>query len=466
MTKHFQSHLIAMSTRRILRLAALMMLCAVAVGIAACGDSGDSAETEVQAAPTIAPTATPEPEPVHDDHDDDAAEAPAADDSDHSDGESSEESKSDDHDHDDSSASSGEAGEDHDHDSDADDSTVSNSNQVTGSDSFGWSQNEALLGSEPLNIVDWTQQPTLSLGALDASGVLKGGTVLFDPTVGEGAAFAIYHVNYDSEPMLVILPNLGPMSIWDTDFTVAEMDYEFEAESFTFTAYSPLFFDATPSDLKLHVYGFDSDGNPALLAVSDIGFGDGIMAEPAEPAHDHDHEDGEDSSSASSDEDSHDHAETNDDDVVVSNENQIAGGYAFEWTENQALVDAEPLDVVTWTSGPTLGLGELYGEGTLDIDAVLFSPMLGEGAALAVYHVNYDSDPMIVLLPSLGPTMIWETDHTVAEMDYEIDGRNFTFRAYSPLFFDGNAADIKLRIYGYDENHTPSLLAISNINPE
>ncbi len=448
MTKHFQPDLIAINTRRLLHIAALMMLCAVAVGIAACGDSGDSAETEVQAAPTIAPTATLEPEPVHDDHDDDAVEAPAADDADHSDGESNEESKSDDH------------------DSDADDSTVSTSNQVTGSDSFGWSQNEALRGAEPLNLVDWTQLPTLSLGALDASGVLEDGTVLFDPTVGEGAAFAIYHVNYDDEPMLVILPNLGPMSIWDTDLTVAEMDYEFEAESFTFTAYSPLFFDATPSDLKLHVYGFDSDGNPALLAVSDIGFGDGIMTEPAEPAHDHDHEDGEDSSSASSDEAKDDHSEPNGEDVVVSNENQVSGGYAFEWTENQALVDAEPLDVVTWTSGPTLGLGELYGEGTLDIDAVLFDPNVGDGAALAVYHVNYDSDPMIVLLPSLGPTMIWETDHTVAEMDYEVDGRNFTFRAYSPLFFDGNAADIKLRIYGYDQNHNPSLLAISDINPQ
>ncbi len=446
MTKHFQPDLNANNTRRILRLAALMMLCAVVVGIAACGDSGDSAESEVQAAPTVAPTATPEPEPVHEDSDDDAVEAPAADDSEHSDGESTEESKSDDH------------------DSDADVSTVSNSNQVSGSDSFGWSQNEMLRGTEPLNIVDWTQTPTLSLGALDARGVLKDGAVLFDPTVGEGAAFAIYHVNYDDEPMLVILPNLGPMSIWDTEHTVAEMDYEFEAESFTFTAYSPLFFDATPSDLKLHVYGFDGDGNPALLAVSDIGFGDGSMTEPAEPAHDHDHD--EDSSSASSDEDSHDHSETNDDDVVVSNENQVTGGFAFEWTENQALVDAEPLDVVTWTSGPTLGLGELYGEGTLDIDAVLFSPMLGEGAALAVYHVNYDSDPMIVLLPSLGPTMIWETDHTVAEMDYEVDGRNFTFRAYSPLFFDGNAADIKLRVYGFDQNHNPSLLAISDINAE
>ena len=239
MTKHFQSHLIAINTHRILRIAALMMLCAVAVGIAACGDSGDSAETEVQAAPTIAPTATPQPEPVHDDSDDDASEAPAADDSDHSDGESSEESKSDDHEHEHSSASTGEDSEDHEHDSDAEDSTVSNSNQVTGSDSFGWSQNEELRGAEPLNIVDWTQQPTLSLGALDASGVLEDGTVLFDPTVGEGAAFAIYHVNYDDEPMLVILPNLGPMSIWDTDLTVAEMDYEFEAQSFTFTAYSP-----------------------------------------------------------------------------------------------------------------------------------------------------------------------------------------------------------------------------------
>lgn len=158
-------------------------------------------------------------------------------------------------------------------------------------------------------------------------------------------------------------------------------------------------------------------------------------------------------------------ASSGEDDDTVSNTNQIAGSYAFDWTENQALKDAEPLNIITWVSGPTLGLGELYGEATINDDAILFQPMLGEGAALAIYHVNYDSEPMLVLLPDLGPTMIWETDLTVAEMDYEVDGQTLTFRAYSPLLFDINSADIKLRIYGYD-NNTPSLLAISDINPE
>ena len=182
-----------------------------------------------------------------------------------------------------------------------------------------------------------------------------------------------------------------------------------------------------------------------------------------------DKEDSEHSSSASSGEARDDPEETNgsgEDDDTVSNENQVSGGYSFDWSENQALKDADPLNVITWESGPTLGLGELYGEATINDDAIPFEPMLGEGAALAVYHVNYDSEPMIVLLPSLGPTMIWETNLTVAEMDYEIDGQTFTFRAYSPLFFDGNPADIKLRVYGYDTNNTPALLAISDIQPE
>ncbi len=158
-------------------------------------------------------------------------------------------------------------------------------------------------------------------------------------------------------------------------------------------------------------------------------------------------------------------ASSGEDDDTVSNTNQIAGGYTFDWSENQAFKDAEPLNIITWESGPTLGLGELYGEATINDDAIPFEPMLGEGAALAIYHVNYDSEPMLVLLPNLGPTMVWETDLTVAEMDYEIDGQTLTFRAYSPLLFDINSADIKLRIYGYD-NNAPSLLAISDINPE
>ena len=433
---------------------------ALAIAMVACGEADvPEPATQVQAAPTIAPTATAVPDveaKTDDEHDSDASS-----------GHSSEETKSHKEDHDEnehSSASSSEATEDD------NDGVVSNENQVTGSDSFDWSANEALKDAEPLNVVEWTQPPSLSLGAIDASGIVKDGTRLSDPIAGEGATFAIYHVNYDDEPMIVILPNIGPMSIWETDLTVADMDYEFEAHNFTFRAYSPLFFDATPSDMQLRVYGFDSDGNHALLAVSNIGSSDEASVSDSsassEPADDHDHEDGEHSSSASSDESKGDHQDGSGDSATVSNENQVTGGYVFDWSENQALKDADPLNVITWESGPTLGLGELYGEATINEDAILFAPMLGEGAALAIYHVNYDSEPMIVLLPSLGPTMIWETDLTVAEMDYEIDGQTLTFRAYSPLFFDGNASDIKLRVYGYDADNSPALLAISDVHAE
>ena len=435
-------------TRLIACAAVMLMLCiVVAIPTIACGDTDVSepeTTTQAQTAPTTASTATPVP----------VVEAK----SDKEDGEREH-----------FSASSSEATDD------IAGNQISNHNQVTGSDSFDWSANEALKDAEPMNVVDWTQPPTLSLGALDASGIVKDGAALFNPMFGEGATFAIYHANYDDEPMIVLLPNLGPMSIWDTDLTVAEMDHEFEGPNFTFRAYSPLFFDATPSDMQLRVYGFDRDGNPALLAVSDIGFSDdqdeGLSGYSAssEPTDDGEDTDGEHSSSASSGEAKDDPAETNgngDDDDTVSNENQITGENAFDWSANQALKDADPLNVITWESGPTLGLGELYGEATINDDAILFEPMFGDGAALAVYHVNYDSEPMLVLLPSLGPTMIWETNLTVAEMDYEIDGQTFTFRAYSPLFFDGNASDIKIRVYGYDTNNNPSLLAISDIQPE
>ena len=451
------------------RTLAILVLCIVAIAAIACGDSDEPEATiEVQAAPTTASTATTVPVvEVKSDEEHDSDDSTSG---------SSEEAKSDDEDGEHSSASSSDATDD---DEDSvligDDNVVSNTNQITGGDSFDWSPNQALKDAEPLNVVDWTQRPTLSLGALDASGVVKEGATLFNPMFGEGATFAIYHVNYDDEPMIVLLPNLGPMSIWETGLTVAEMDHEFEGANFTFTAYSPLFFDATPSDMQLRVYGFDSGGNPALLAISEIGFGDdqdqassgsSASSEDEEPA-DGD-EDGEHSSASASDVAKDDPEETkgSNDYDIVSNTNQITGGYVFEWSENQALKDADPLDVVTWESGPTLGLGELYGEATIDDDAILFDPFLGDGAALAVYHVNYDDDPMIVLLPSLGPTMIWETDLTVAEMDYEIDGQTLTFRAYSPLFFDGNASDIKLRIYGYDTDNNPALLAISDIQAE
>ena len=156
----------------------------------------------------------------------------------------------------------------------------------------------------------------------------------------------------------------------------------------------------------------------------------GASSEESKSDQDEDKDDEHASSSSASDSDDTNDSDTSqgkdDDDAVVSNTNQITGSSGFDWTQNQALRDAEPLEVVTWTSGPSLSPGELSGEGTLDGDALLFNPNFGEGAAFAVYHVNYDDEPMLVLLPSLGAMMIWDTDLTVAEMDYESEGQRFS----------------------------------------
>ncbi len=155
-----------------------------------------------------------------------------------------------------------------------------------------------------------------------------------------------------------------------------------------------------------------------------------------------------------------------DDDDAVSNTNRISGSSDFDWAQNQALRDAEPLEAVSWASGPAMSPGELSGEGKLDGDAVLFDPNLGEGAAFAVYHANYDDEPMLVLLPNLGAMMIWDTSLTVAEMDYELDGQSFSFRAYSPMLFDADPSDLKLRVFGFDSDGAPALLAVSTITFE
>ncbi len=95
--------------------------------------------------------------------------------------------------------------------------------------------------------------------------------MLFNPMAdGEGAGFILYHKNVPDEPLLVLLPDLGPMYIWDTDHTVADMEHEFEFSTFTFTAYSPLFFDTGPGDLELRVFGYDANGADALLSVATV----------------------------------------------------------------------------------------------------------------------------------------------------------------------------------------------------
>ena len=136
------------------------------------------------------------------------------------------------------------------------------------------SRNDALAGAEPLDVVNWTSEPAIEGSALSTHGVLDHGYTLFNPMVdGEGAGFIVYYKG-NPEPLALLLPDLGPTHIWETDHTVATMEHEFEGESlFSFTAYSPLFMDVGPGDLELRVFGYDSTSGDdrnikdALLAV-------------------------------------------------------------------------------------------------------------------------------------------------------------------------------------------------------
>ena len=116
---------------------------------------------------------------------------------------------------------------------------------------------------------------------------------------------------------------------------------------------------------------------------------------------------------------------------------------------------------MNWTSGPTVGGGELSGAGEFTQDVNPFDPTLGEGAALAVYYSDHD-DPLVALLPELPPTQMWNTDHTVAEMEWELDWPSFSFRAYSPLFMD-MGGDLQLLVFGYDEDYNEAVLSAAGI---
>ncbi len=151
-----------------------------------------------------------------------------------------------------------------------DDSTVSRQNPGFEGTSFDFSVNDPLQDADPLDLVSWTVEPTISAGALEAEGNVEDGANIFNPMFdGEGAGFAVYFKGND-EPMVVLLPDLGPTRIWETDLTVADMEHEYEAGEFTFRAYSPLFMDVGPSDLEMRVFGYLSDGSHAVLAARDI----------------------------------------------------------------------------------------------------------------------------------------------------------------------------------------------------
>ncbi len=151
-----------------------------------------------------------------------------------------------------------------------DDDTVSRENPGLTGQAFDASRNEALAGAQPINAVTWTTEPTVSFGALEAEGVLQQGAILFDPLVeGEGAAFIVYFKGVP-EPLLLLLPDLGPMSMWESNYTIAPAEQEIEGANFSIRAYSPLFMDVGPGDLEMRVFGYDSEGADAYLAVQPV----------------------------------------------------------------------------------------------------------------------------------------------------------------------------------------------------
>lgn len=123
------------------------------------------------------------------------------------------------------------------------------------------------MAAAPAGDIEWTAAPTLSQWELSAEGILPEGAVLFEPMAEEDAAFAVYYKGH-TEPMVVLLPDLGPMHVWDTDETIATMEMEAEGRRFEFTAASPLFGDA--GNLELHVRGYNAEGEAGILAVVPI----------------------------------------------------------------------------------------------------------------------------------------------------------------------------------------------------
>ena len=213
---------------------ALLVVC-FAVAAASCGDDSESASGEDQGASQAAASSASSS--------DSAASSASSQDA----------------------VSSGDSGQ-----SSGDDATVSRENPGFVGTAFDASRSLNLFDAQPLNVVTWSTPPTISAGALEASGVLSEGASLFNPMVdGEGAGFIVYYKGMQ-EPLALLLPDRGPMEIWESDHTIAPMEHEFEGSSFSIRAYSPLFMDVGPSDLEIRLFGFSGNGEDALLAVEPI----------------------------------------------------------------------------------------------------------------------------------------------------------------------------------------------------
>ena len=133
--------------------------------------------------------------------------------------------------------------------------------------------------------------------------------------------------------------------------------------------------------------------------------------------------------------------------------------------QNQTADNGASADAVRWTTEPIIQAGALTAAGTLDPGVRLSEPMNDEPSAFSVYY-GQNAEVLAELLPDLGPMHTWDTDATVAPSDFELQGDEFTIRAYSPLFMDVGPADLLLRVWGYDETESRVLLSVHPVGVE
>ena len=129
---------------------------------------------------------------------------------------------------------------------------------------------ECAAYDDSADAIGWTVRPVIEDGALTAQGTVAKGLRLSDPMAGEPPAFMV-HFGDNTEVLVVLLPDLAPTYIWDTDHTVAPMDFEQEDGQFTLRAYSPLFMDVGEGDYRLVVWGYDADGQRVILSELRVG---------------------------------------------------------------------------------------------------------------------------------------------------------------------------------------------------
>ena len=129
---------------------------------------------------------------------------------------------------------------------------------------------ECAAYDDSADAIGWTVRPVIEDGVMIATGTVAQGLRLSDPMAGEPPAFMV-HFGDNTEVLLVLLPDLAPTYIWDTDHTVAPTDFEQQDGQFTLRAYSPLFMDVGAGDYRLVVWGYDADDQRVVLSALRVG---------------------------------------------------------------------------------------------------------------------------------------------------------------------------------------------------